>query len=418
MFNLCCRERYALVILLWLCAVSCLSNNCEMFIYSFDEPVEEVIYPKGILMLCPLVREMLIYYSQTLMYLKNQIQPEERNRFHFFNGFFFRKLADMDKDPNSASDGRAAFLRVRKWTRKVDIFEKDFIFEIGAVPWLMDRGGAVGLMGVVAVVGSDWFDVIQTYSSSSSNSFPAPKMADGDDINDPKLWPAALEKHLILILLLEETTGNIPNGQMKNNRWPFVVDQFNHQTGKRYLDWQIRQKFKRLKQRYFSLVRAERARSDAESSNCKCKELRHKGLDHFDLLEQLFKTGTASTTQPDSPDDVVKVPHPDMGQGSNPKGKQPAHSNTFTGKKRKAIDAIMEMELSKKTETDSQKTVESPDPFSMPKAVEILNPMFGGRLSESTLHKFLLILEKPEVREAFITMKAERRQGFIEHYCR
>jgi sentrin-specific protease 7 len=34
----------------------------------------------------------------------------------------------MDKDPTSASDGRAAFLRVRKWTRKVDIFEKDYIF--------------------------------------------------------------------------------------------------------------------------------------------------------------------------------------------------------------------------------------------------------------------------------------------------
>jgi len=47
MFDLCYREWYALVILMWLCAVSFLSNNCEMFIYSFDEPFEEVIYPKG-----------------------------------------------------------------------------------------------------------------------------------------------------------------------------------------------------------------------------------------------------------------------------------------------------------------------------------------------------------------------------------
>lgn len=61
-------------------------------------------------------------------YLKNQIQAEEKHRFHFFNSFFFRKLADLDKDPSSISDGKAAFLRVRKWTRKVDIFGKDYIF--------------------------------------------------------------------------------------------------------------------------------------------------------------------------------------------------------------------------------------------------------------------------------------------------
>lgn len=34
----------------------------------------------------------------------------------------------MDKDPSQASDGAAAFQRVRKWTRKVDLFEKEFIF--------------------------------------------------------------------------------------------------------------------------------------------------------------------------------------------------------------------------------------------------------------------------------------------------
>ncbi|CAI8583458.1 unnamed protein product [Vicia faba] len=36
-------------------------------------------------------------------------------------------LAYLDKDPSSACDGRAAFQRVRKWTRKVNILEKDYI---------------------------------------------------------------------------------------------------------------------------------------------------------------------------------------------------------------------------------------------------------------------------------------------------
>ena len=42
--------------------------------------------------------------------------------------FFFRKLADLDKDPSTAFDGKAAFQQVRKWTRRVQLFEKDFIF--------------------------------------------------------------------------------------------------------------------------------------------------------------------------------------------------------------------------------------------------------------------------------------------------
>ncbi|PKU77578.1 putative ubiquitin-like-specific protease 2B [Dendrobium catenatum] len=45
-------------------------------------------------------------------YLQNKVQPIEKKRFHFFNSFFFRKLADLDKDPGSISEGRAAFQRV------------------------------------------------------------------------------------------------------------------------------------------------------------------------------------------------------------------------------------------------------------------------------------------------------------------
>ncbi|KAG6705187.1 hypothetical protein I3842_07G168500 [Carya illinoinensis] len=106
---------------------------------NFDQPFEDVVYPKGdpdavsiskrdVDLLQPetFINDTIIDFY--IKYLKNRIQPEDKHRFHFFNSFFFRKLADMDKDPTSASDGRAAFLRVRKWTRKVDIFEKDYIF--------------------------------------------------------------------------------------------------------------------------------------------------------------------------------------------------------------------------------------------------------------------------------------------------
>ncbi|KAI3780035.1 hypothetical protein L2E82_09890 [Cichorium intybus] len=61
-------------------------------------------------------------------FLKNKIKPEERNTFHFFNSLFFRKLADPDQDLLDASKGKAAFQRVKIWTRKVNLFQKDYIF--------------------------------------------------------------------------------------------------------------------------------------------------------------------------------------------------------------------------------------------------------------------------------------------------
>ncbi|KAF5786732.1 putative Ulp1 peptidase [Helianthus annuus] len=59
-------------------------------------------------------------------YLK-QIKPADA-RVHFFNSFFFRKLADFDENQSRSIDFKEAFQRVRKWTKKVDIFQKDYIF--------------------------------------------------------------------------------------------------------------------------------------------------------------------------------------------------------------------------------------------------------------------------------------------------
>ncbi|KAJ6289307.1 hypothetical protein OIU76_025174 [Salix suchowensis] len=103
------------------------------------ETFEEVIYPKGdpdavsiskrdVELLHPetFINDTIIdFYIQ---YLKNKLQPGDKHRFHFFNSFFFRKLADLDKGPSNACGGRLAFQRVHKWTRKINLFEKDYIF--------------------------------------------------------------------------------------------------------------------------------------------------------------------------------------------------------------------------------------------------------------------------------------------------
>ncbi|KAJ0078391.1 hypothetical protein Patl1_37127 [Pistacia atlantica] len=111
----------------------------KQYLFEFNERFEDVIYPKGdpdavvisrrdVELLQPetFINDTIIdFYIQ---YLKKKLQPEERRRFHFFNSFFFRKLAGLDKDPSSACEGKAAFQRVRKWTKNVNLYEKDYVF--------------------------------------------------------------------------------------------------------------------------------------------------------------------------------------------------------------------------------------------------------------------------------------------------
>ncbi|CAD6229073.1 unnamed protein product [Miscanthus lutarioriparius] len=107
--------------------------------FSSTEDFEDVIYPQGdpdavsiskrdVELLLPetFVNDTIIDFY--IKYLSTRIESTVKRRYHFFNSFFFRKLADLDKDQGRAPEGRAAFLRVRKWTRKINVFDKDFLF--------------------------------------------------------------------------------------------------------------------------------------------------------------------------------------------------------------------------------------------------------------------------------------------------
>ncbi|XP_058746355.1 probable ubiquitin-like-specific protease 2B [Vicia villosa] len=100
----------------------------EEFIYPKGDPDAVSISKKDVDLLQPerYINDTIIDFY--ILYLKNKIQEKEKARFHFFNSFFFRKLVDMDKIIPNICDGKSAFLRVRKWTRKVKLFEKDYIF--------------------------------------------------------------------------------------------------------------------------------------------------------------------------------------------------------------------------------------------------------------------------------------------------
>lgn len=94
-----------------------IQHRLVIFLLDFKLCFYKVMHIYQVFWFCPIVR-----------FLKNKIQPEDQHQFHFFNSFFFRKLVDLDKDPRNACEGREAFQRVHKWTRNVDLFEKDYIF--------------------------------------------------------------------------------------------------------------------------------------------------------------------------------------------------------------------------------------------------------------------------------------------------
>lgn len=114
-------------------------SSSDTYIPNFEEPFKEVVYPKDAVDAVSISKrdvdllEPDTFLNDTIIdfyikFLENEIPASERSRFHFFNCFFFRKLADPDKNSSGVFDGKAAFQRVRKWTRKVNIFEKDYLF--------------------------------------------------------------------------------------------------------------------------------------------------------------------------------------------------------------------------------------------------------------------------------------------------
>jgi len=84
------------------------------------------------------------YYLRYMQYRLEKEKPEDANRCYFFNSFFYKKLSDKRSsdiseetkalvdslDSLTASEQQAlrCYDVIKKWTKNVDIFSKDFIF--------------------------------------------------------------------------------------------------------------------------------------------------------------------------------------------------------------------------------------------------------------------------------------------------
>ncbi|KAG0580836.1 hypothetical protein KC19_4G203600 [Ceratodon purpureus] len=63
-----------------------------------------------------------------IKYLERRLSSEDRNRFYFFNSFFFTKLVGNSGTSTDIEECDVAYDQVRKWTGEENLFEKDFIF--------------------------------------------------------------------------------------------------------------------------------------------------------------------------------------------------------------------------------------------------------------------------------------------------
>lgn len=97
----------------------------------------DIVYPKGdhdavtvtqndYLLLYPeqFISDTIIDFY--IKHIQSTLSEHQKGRLYFFNSFFFRKLTEIDKC--GPEKPKSAFERVKRWTAKVNIFEKDYLF--------------------------------------------------------------------------------------------------------------------------------------------------------------------------------------------------------------------------------------------------------------------------------------------------
>lgn len=76
-----------------------------------------------------------MHFSDVLIFrylLEEKLTPRDRERTHVFSSFFYKRLTQREYGSQSGNElkltpAEKRHLKVRKWTRRVDLFKKDFI---------------------------------------------------------------------------------------------------------------------------------------------------------------------------------------------------------------------------------------------------------------------------------------------------
>ncbi|KAG0579324.1 hypothetical protein KC19_4G090600 [Ceratodon purpureus] len=108
-----------------------LDNAQQRDILTFPEGEEDAVTITasdlaGLQPTCFLSNNMIDFYIKYLE--RRQVSSEDRDRFYFFNSFFFTKLLGNCSAFTDIDQCEVDYDQVRKWTGDVNLFEEDYIF--------------------------------------------------------------------------------------------------------------------------------------------------------------------------------------------------------------------------------------------------------------------------------------------------
>nr|POF12557.1 l10-interacting myb domain-containing protein [Quercus suber] len=203
------------------------------------------------------------------------------------------------------------------------------------------------------------------------------------DAEERRLWPIAVERHFIEVLLEEDAKGNIAQGQFKSGTWTAVTKEFNKCTNRGFSKTQLTQKYQRMKtqHRTFSQLIARTGMGWDPISN------------NVTANEEAWAAAFAPS--------------------------EPSHSS---GKRRKghslesmteAIWSFTEMKNRRgKKSTDTGEAGVGADFESITQVVTLLNQHTD--VDHVTYCKVVQELHNPKSRAAFFAMTVDRRRAWIE----
>nr|POE45409.1 hypothetical protein CFP56_61255 [Quercus suber] len=219
------------------------------------------------------------------------------------------------------------------------------------------------------------------------------------DVEERKLWPTAVERHFIEVLLEEDAKGNIPQGQFKSGTWTAVTNEFNKRTNKAF-------QFKHSHGFPPNVICPTSSNSDEE-----------RELDAAFLSE-----GVHVNVNIDGVDDMEKLPTPSEAQSRRQAEKRPCEPSNSSEKRRKghSLESMTEAiwgftEMRNRGGKKSTNTGESgvgADSESITQAVTLLNQ--HTNVDHVTYCKIVQELHNAKSRAAFFAMTVDRRRAWIE----
>ncbi|XP_004308208.1 PREDICTED: uncharacterized protein LOC101308913 [Fragaria vesca subsp. vesca] len=265
------------------------------------------------------------------------------------------------------------------------------------------------------------------------------------EVDDKAEWSAKNEGKFIRILHEHVKKGDMQTSTFKKKIWNEISDELFAETTKRYLVPQLKSKFNRLrkKHREFSdliehtgfgwdpIANTVTASEEVWATYIKrvsgVKPYRKKGLEHYEILGEIFNTSTATDDERElekkflnngvhiNLDEDFNVNNAQTETRAKRKAVTEAPSSERRTKKWDKMEAYLEIcgeVMKKKLQQKKEKNAEeNKEKYSIEECVQIIERLgdIDGATFTKVMEKFIVV----EWRRLFLTISDERRRAWL-----